>query len=80
MFAFRFKESLESNITVCGICTDHRVSTYRLPALTEPSAQLRQESRCRFSDADGAPAEEGRKSMLESAKERSKIEGEGSIV
>ncbi|XP_071321915.1 cilia- and flagella-associated protein 44 [Trachinotus anak] len=69
-----FRDSLESNVvTVVAICSNHRVSTYRLPTLTKPSAQLRHQSKPSQLDRDAAP--ERRKSRAEPAKD-SKIEEE----
>ncbi|XP_035523590.1 cilia- and flagella-associated protein 44-like [Morone saxatilis] len=70
-----FKDSLEATVvTVVAICTDHRVSTYRLPALTEPSARVGHQSKPGL--PDGATAPERRKSKAEPAKESSKLEEE----
>lgn len=76
VFVIRFRDSLEANVvTVVAICTDHRVSTYRLPALTESSTQLRHQSRPGWPDEDGAAAPECRKLRAEPAKDSSKLEG-----
>lgn len=73
---FRFRDSLEANVvTVVTICTDHRISTYRLPVLNQPSARLRQESRTGRPDGDAAAAPEHRQSKAELAKDSSKLEG-----
>ncbi|XP_067430871.1 cilia- and flagella-associated protein 44 [Thunnus thynnus] len=70
-----FKDSLESKvITVVAICTNHRVSSYRLPALTEPSAWLRQQSRPGRPDEDGAATQERRRSRAEPAKDSGELE------
>ncbi|KAM9338379.1 cilia- and flagella-associated protein 44 [Symphorus nematophorus] len=72
-----FRNSLEANIvTVVTICTDHRVSTYSLPALTEPSTQLRHQSRSESPDGDAAGALERRKSRAEPKKDSGKLEEE----
>ncbi|XP_033502384.2 cilia- and flagella-associated protein 44 isoform X1 [Epinephelus lanceolatus] len=72
-----FKDSLEANVvTVVAICTDHRVSTYPLPALTKPSSQLTHQRRPSWPDGDGAAATERRKSRAEPVKDGSKIEEE----
>uniref|UniRef100_A0A3B4XPH3 Cilia- and flagella-associated protein 44 n=1 Tax=Seriola lalandi dorsalis TaxID=1841481 RepID=A0A3B4XPH3_SERLL len=61
-------DSLEDKVvTVVAICTDHRVSTYRLPTLTKPSTQLRHQSKHSQLDRDTAP--ERRKSRAEPAKD-----------
>ncbi|XP_056259641.1 cilia- and flagella-associated protein 44 [Seriola aureovittata] len=70
-----FKDSLEDKVvTVVAICTDHRVSTYRLPTLTKPSTQLRHQSKHSQLDRDTAP--ERRKSRAEPAKDSGNIEEE----
>uniref|UniRef100_A0A8D0ARD3 Cilia- and flagella-associated protein 44 n=1 Tax=Sander lucioperca TaxID=283035 RepID=A0A8D0ARD3_SANLU len=75
VFVFRFKDSLEANVvTVVAIRTDHRVSTYRLPALTRPSTALRHH-RPGWPDEDEAAAPERRKSRAEPAKDSSILEG-----
>lgn len=80
VFVFRFRDSLESKVvTVVAICTNHRVSTYRLPSLTEPSSRLRQQSRPGWSDGDGTAALERRKSRAEPAKDSSELEGEEGV-
>lgn len=72
MFVFRFADSLDSDvITVVAICTDHRVFTYRLPALTEPSAQHRHQTK----PDDGAAAPEKKLPKPEPAKDSSTLEG-----
>ncbi|XP_044029955.1 cilia- and flagella-associated protein 44 [Siniperca chuatsi] len=72
-----FRDSLEASVvTVVAICTDHRVSTYRLPALTEPPTLLRHQSRPGWPDRDGAAAPERRKSRAEPAKDSCKLEEE----
>ncbi|TKS84134.1 Cilia- and flagella-associated protein 44 [Collichthys lucidus] len=68
-----FADSLESDvITVVAICTDHRVFTYRLPALTEPSAQHRHQTK----PDDGAAAPEKKLPKPEPAKDSSTLEDE----
>ncbi|XP_045922375.1 cilia- and flagella-associated protein 44 isoform X1 [Micropterus dolomieu] len=72
-----FRDSLEANmVTVVAICTDHRVSTYRLPTLTEPLTQLKHQSRPGWPDRDGAAAPESRKTRAEPAKDCSTLEEE----
>ncbi|XP_076614824.1 cilia- and flagella-associated protein 44 [Chaetodon auriga] len=72
-----FRDSLEANIvTVVAICTDHRLSTYRLPVLTEAVPRLRRQSRPSWAEGDGAAASERRKSRAEPAKDSSKLEEE----
>lgn len=78
---FRFRDSLEVNmVTVVAICTDHRVSTYRLPTLTEPLTQLKHQSRPGWPDRDGAAAPESRKTRAEPAKDCSTLEGRKEFV
>ncbi|TMS08587.1 cilia- and flagella-associated protein 44 [Larimichthys crocea] len=68
-----FADSLDSDvITVVAICTDHRVFTYRLPALTEPSAQHRHQTK----PDDGAAAPEKKLPKPEPAKDSSTLEDE----
>ncbi|XP_042365640.1 cilia- and flagella-associated protein 44 [Plectropomus leopardus] len=71
-----FKDSLEATVTVVAIRTDHRMSTYHLPSLTETSSQLRHQGRPGCPDEDGAAAPERRRSRAEPAKDSSRIEGE----
>ncbi|KAG7235618.1 hypothetical protein INR49_002428 [Caranx melampygus] len=72
-----FKDSLEANVvTVIGIHTNHRVSTYRLPMLTKPSAQLKHQSKHSQIDNDRDAAPELWKSRAEPAKDSSNIEEE----
>lgn len=76
VFVIRFRDSLEANVvTVVTIYTNHRVSTYRLPALSRSSTQLRHQSRPGWHDEDGAAATDRRKSRAEPAKDSSKLEG-----
>lgn len=73
-------------VTVVAIHTDHRVSTYRLPALvealTEHSTQLGHQSRPGSPGRDGAAAPGRRKepSRAEPAKDSSELEGRNMIV
>nr|XP_046230506.1 cilia- and flagella-associated protein 44 isoform X2 [Scatophagus argus] len=70
-----FRNSLETNVvTVVAIYTDHKISTYRLPVLTEPLTQLRHQSRPSWSDGDAAATLERRKSKAEPAKDSSRLE------
>ncbi|XP_041816587.1 cilia- and flagella-associated protein 44 [Chelmon rostratus] len=72
-----FRDSPEANVvTVVAICTDHRLSTYPLPVLTEPSTQLRHQSRTSPDEGDGAAASERTKSRAEPANDSSKVEEE----
>ncbi|KAM7393288.1 hypothetical protein PAMA_008099 [Pampus argenteus] len=72
---FRFRDTLESKVvTVVAISTDHRVSTYHLPAVTEPSTRLRQQSRPGCPDGDGSAALECKKSRAEPAKDSRELE------
>ncbi|KAF1377233.1 hypothetical protein PFLUV_G00198560 [Perca fluviatilis] len=71
-----FKDSLEANVvTVVAIRSDHRVSTYRLPALARPSTGLRHH-RPGWPDEDEAAAPEHRKSRAEPVKDSSVLEEE----
>ncbi|XP_040013967.1 cilia- and flagella-associated protein 44 [Xiphias gladius] len=63
-------------VTVVAICTNHRVSTYRLPTLKEPSTQPRHQSTPNRPDRDRDATLERRKSRAEPAKDSSKIEEE----
>ncbi|KAM9841110.1 cilia- and flagella-associated protein 44 [Aulostomus maculatus] len=64
-----FKDSLESKeVCVGAICSDHRVSTYHLLALTEPSALLSQPSSPSCSEGDGAVTAQRRRSRAEPVK------------
>ncbi|KAK2888569.1 cilia- and flagella-associated protein 44 [Channa argus] len=68
-----FRDTLETSvITVIAICSNHRVSTYRLPVLPETSAQLRHLSKHSQLDGSEAAALQHSKSQAESTK--SKIE------
>lgn len=76
LFVFRFKDSLEAKmVTTVAIHTDHRISTYRLPALTELSAQLGQASQTGRPDGDAAAAPEHRQSKADPSKGSSTFEG-----
>ena len=76
LFVFRFRNFLEANIvTVVNICTDHRVCTYGLPALTEPSTQVRRQSRTISPDRDTAGPPQRRRSKAEPAKDSGTLEG-----
>lgn len=76
MLVFRFRDSPEANVvTVVAICTDHRLSTYPLPVLTEPSTQLGHQSRTSPDEGDGVAASERTKSRAEPANDSSKVEG-----
>ncbi|XP_032395282.1 cilia- and flagella-associated protein 44 [Etheostoma spectabile] len=71
-----FKDSLEADVvTVVAICTDHRVSTYRLPALARPSTGLRHHRPGR-PDEDEVAAPESTNSRAEPAKDSSMLEEE----
>ncbi|KAK2818850.1 hypothetical protein Q5P01_024411 [Channa striata] len=64
-----FRDSVETDvITVIAICSDHRVSTYRLPALTKTSAQLRHHSKPSQLEETEAAALQHRKARAEPAK------------
>ncbi|KAM7369353.1 hypothetical protein PAMP_013627 [Pampus punctatissimus] len=70
-----FRDTLESKVvTVVAISTDHRVSTYHLPAVTEPSTRLRQQSRPGCPDGDGSAALERKKSRAEPVKDSRELE------
>ncbi|GLD56738.1 cilia- and flagella-associated protein 44-like protein, partial [Lates japonicus] len=72
-----FRDSLEANmVTVVAIHTDHRLSTYRLPTLAKPSAELRRQSTSSRPDGDRDAAPERRKSRAEPAKDSIIIEEE----
>lgn len=76
VFVFRFKDSLEANVvTVVAIHSDHRVSTYRLRTLSEPSSRLRHQRRPGGPDGDEAAAAERRRSRAEAVKDSSILEG-----
>lgn len=69
---FRFRDSLQTVVTVVAIRTDHRISTYRLPVLAELSNQPRHQSR---PDRGAAAAPERRRSRAEPENDGSKLEG-----
>ncbi|XP_050928726.1 cilia- and flagella-associated protein 44 [Lates calcarifer] len=72
-----FRDSLEANmVTVVAIRTDHRLSTYRLPTLAKPSADLRRQSTSSRPDRDRDAAPERRKSRAEPAKDSVIVEEE----
>ncbi|XP_053196505.1 cilia- and flagella-associated protein 44 [Scomber japonicus] len=72
-----FRDALESRVvTVVAIGTNHRISTYRLPALAGPSAWLRQQSKPGWTDGDEAAAQEHRKSRAEHSKDSDELEEE----
>ncbi|XP_040053049.2 cilia- and flagella-associated protein 44 [Gasterosteus aculeatus] len=72
-----FKDSLEANmVTVVAFNTDHRVSTYRLPARAEAPSQLRDQRRPSCLSGDKAAGPECRKSRVEPAKDSSILEKE----
>ncbi|XP_040915396.1 cilia- and flagella-associated protein 44 [Toxotes jaculatrix] len=72
-----FRDSLQANVvTVVAIRSDHRVSTYRLPTLTEPSTQLRHQGAASRPDRDRDAAPDRRKSRAEPAKDSSEIDVE----
>lgn len=76
VFVFRFRDSLEANmVTVVAIRTDHRLSTYRLPTLAKPSADLRRQSTSSRPDRDRDAAPERRKSRAEPGKDSVIVEG-----
>ncbi|KAK5851669.1 hypothetical protein PBY51_023206 [Eleginops maclovinus] len=66
-----FKDSLTDVVTVVAVCSDHRVSTYSLPALPEHSAQLRHQTRPGWTQGDGAAATERGRPRVEPAKDGS---------
>lgn len=78
VFVYRSQHSLM--VTVVAICTNHRVSTYRLPTLKEPSTQPRHQSTPNRPDRDRDATLEHRKSRAEPAKDSSKIEGRNVFV
>ncbi|KAM6975484.1 cilia- and flagella-associated protein 44-like [Tautogolabrus adspersus] len=72
-----FRDSLESNmVTVVAICSEHRVSTYRLPALTKTSAQLVHQSRTSPPEEEQNAVQGRRKSKAEPANNGSILEEE----
>ncbi|CAJ1071125.1 cilia- and flagella-associated protein 44 [Xyrichtys novacula] len=72
-----FRSSLESTVvTVVAICSEHRVSTYHLPALTKTSTQFSPQSTASQPDEDKTTVTGRRRSKAEPAKNGSKLEGE----
>ncbi|KAM8827411.1 cilia- and flagella-associated protein 44 isoform 2-T2 [Spinachia spinachia] len=72
-----FKDSLETSmVTVVAFHTEHRVSTYLLPARADASSRLRDQRRPSCLDGDKAAGPECRKSRVESAKDSSILEKE----
>lgn len=61
-------------VTVVAFNTDHRVSTYRLPARAEAPSQLRDQRRPSCLSGDKAAGPECRKSRVEPAKDSSILE------
>ncbi|XP_037609336.1 cilia- and flagella-associated protein 44 [Sebastes umbrosus] len=71
-----FKDSLEAKVTVVAICTDHRISTYCLPALAKPSSPLRHQKRPSWTNGEGHLALGRRKSRLDYSIDSSIVEEE----
>ncbi|AWP14907.1 putative cilia- and flagella-associated protein 44 [Scophthalmus maximus] len=72
-----FRDSLESSVvTVVAVRSDHRVSTYHLPPITEPSAQLPHQSRRAQLDEHKDAAPGRRKARAEPAMDSEREFGE----
>ncbi|XP_074546967.1 cilia- and flagella-associated protein 44 [Halichoeres trimaculatus] len=75
-----FRNSLESTmITVVAIGSEHRVSTYRLPALTKTSTKLTHQSAAGQPDGDRTAMPGRRKSRAEPLKNGNKLEEEAML-
>ncbi|KAF0031251.1 hypothetical protein F2P81_015806 [Scophthalmus maximus] len=73
----KFRDSLESSVvTVVAVRSDHRVSTYHLPPITEPSAQLPHQSRRAQLDEHKDAAPGRRKARAEPAMDSEREFGE----
>lgn len=72
---FRFGDYLVPVVPVAAIHTDHRLSTFHLPGLNEPTLEVRKESSPGQNAEDDAAPPEDKKSKVDLAKDSSKLKG-----